>query len=101
MPKLAEVFGISTDELLGIERKEVQPAEIVSADDAERDVHNHPEMTWELSLDGGKKGSIGLAVWILLVGGIMLAVLLLLGNVTFFLLDRLLSKLGQKWKGKR
>ncbi|MCI6851679.1 MAG: hypothetical protein MR883_09255 [Clostridiales bacterium] len=35
------------------------------------------------------------------MGGIMLAVLLLLGNVTFFLLDRLLSKLGQKWKGKR
>lgn len=35
------------------------------------------------------------------LGGIMLAVLLLLGNVTFFLLDRLLSKLGQKWKGKR
>ena len=35
------------------------------------------------------------------MGGIMLAVLLLLGNVTFFLLDRLLSRLGQKWKGKR
>ena len=35
------------------------------------------------------------------LGGIMLAVLLLLGNVTFFLLDRLLSRLGQKWKGKR
>lgn len=35
------------------------------------------------------------------LGGIMLLVLLLLGNVTFFLLDRLLSKLGQKWKGKR
>ena len=35
------------------------------------------------------------------LGGIMLLVLLLLGNVTFFLLDRLLSRLGQKWKGKR
>lgn len=35
------------------------------------------------------------------LGGIMLAVLLLLGNVTFFLLDRLLSKLAQKWKGNR
>ena len=35
------------------------------------------------------------------LGGIMLLVLLLLGNVTFFLLDRLLSKLAQKWKGKR
>ena len=35
------------------------------------------------------------------LGGIMLADLLLQGNVTFFLLDRLLSKLGRKWKGKR
>lgn len=35
------------------------------------------------------------------LGGIMLAVLLLLGNVTFFLLDRLLTRLRQKWKGKR
>ena len=71
LPKLAEIFGISTDELLGVERKEVHPAEIVPADGEENDVH--PEMTWELSLDGGKKGSIGLAVWILLVGGIIVA----------------------------
>ena len=34
------------------------------------------------------------------LGGIMLLVLLLLGNVTFFLLDRLLSRVHQKWKGK-
>ncbi|HCP70654.1 MAG TPA: hypothetical protein DIT87_01110, partial [Clostridiales bacterium] len=67
----------STDELLGVERKEVHPAEIVPADGEETGVHSDPEMTWELSLDGGKKGGIGLAVWILLVGGIMLASYLL------------------------
>lgn len=75
LPKLAEIFGISTDELLGVERKEVHPAEIVPADREENDVH--PEMTWELSLDDGKKGGIGLAIWILLVGGIMLTSYLL------------------------
>ena len=75
LPKLAEIFGISTDELLGVERKEVHPAEIVPADGEENDVH--PEMTWELSLDDGKKGGIGLAIWILLVGGIMLTSYLL------------------------
>ena len=75
LPKLAEIFGISTDELLGVERKEVHPAEIVPADGEENDVH--PEMTWELSMDDGKKGGIGLAIWILLVGGIMLTSYLL------------------------
>ena len=49
LPKLAEIFGISTDELLGVERKEVHPAEIVPAGGEENDVH--PEMTWELSMD--------------------------------------------------
>lgn len=73
LPKLAEIFGISTDELLGIERKEVHPAEIVPADTEENGVHIHPDGSLELSWDGGKKSSIGLAVWILLVGGIMLA----------------------------
>lgn len=72
LPKLAEIFGISTDELLGVERKEVHPAEIVSADTEENGVHIHPDGSLELSWDGGKKSSIGLAVWILLVGGIML-----------------------------
>ena len=72
LPKLAEIFGISTDELLGVERKEVHPAEIVPADTEENGVHIHPDGSLELSWDGGKKSSIGLAVWILLVGGIML-----------------------------
>lgn len=73
LPKLAEIFGISTDELLGVERKEVHPAEIVPADTEENGVHIHPDGSLELSWDGGKKSGIGLAVWILLVGGIMLA----------------------------
>lgn len=77
LPKLAEIFGISTDELLGVERKEVHPAEIVPADGEENGLHSHPEMTWELSMDDGKKGGIGLAIWILLVGGIMLTSYLL------------------------
>ena len=60
-------------------------------------------------------GSIGLMYFLLLrilgmealseefreMGALMLAILLILGNVTFFLLDRVLSKFYQKWKGKR
>ena len=30
LPKLAEVFGISTDELLGLEKKEIHLAEVVT-----------------------------------------------------------------------
>ena len=60
-------------------------------------------------------GSIGLMYFLLLrilgmealseefreMGALMLAILLILGNVTFFLLDRVLFKFHQKWKGKR
>lgn len=35
------------------------------------------------------------------MGVFMLAILLALGNLTFFLLDRLLFKMGRMWKGKR
>lgn len=34
------------------------------------------------------------------LGTVMLALLLVLGNVTFFLLDRVLSGFGKKWKEK-
>ena len=60
-------------------------------------------------------GSIGLMYFLLLrilgmkalseefreMGALMLAILLILGNVIFFLLDRVLSTFHQKWKGKR
>ena len=59
-------------------------------------------------------GSIGLMYYFLLrflgmdalseefreMGVLMLVILLVLGNVTFFLLDRLLFRVHQKWKGK-
>ncbi len=59
-------------------------------------------------------GSIGLMYYFLMrilgmdalseefreMGVLMLVILLVLGNVTFFLLDRLLSRVHQKWKGK-
>ena len=73
LPKLAEIFGISTDELLGVEQKEVtHPAEIVQEETEEEGLHIQ-KGNWEFKWDGGKKGSAGMAVWILLVGGIMLA----------------------------
>lgn len=71
LPRLAEIFGISTDELLGVESKAVREGEILreTPEEDTSGVHNDWNMQW----DSGKKGSIGLAVWVLLAGGILLA----------------------------
>lgn len=80
LPRLAEVFGISTDELLGLEKKEVHTAELVIQDekkDAEKRNSIHlQDGKWELQWDAGRKTSLGFALWILLCG-----VLLLLANM--------------------
>ena len=74
LPRLAEIFGISTDELLGMEKKTVHEAEIVQDGPDDEDAVVHMENgNWEMYWDSGRKGSIALAVWVLLVGGIMLA----------------------------
>lgn len=71
LPKLAEIFGTSTDVLLGVvpaEPEAVKVAELVTDQDDDQD-HTH---NFELRWDAGRKGSIGFAVWVLLVGGMML-----------------------------
>ena len=73
LPKLAEIFGISIDELLGAERKEALPAQLVQEEPKVESGIHIQNGNWEVSWDGGKKGGTGLAVWIILVGGIMLA----------------------------
>ena len=74
LPRLAEIFGISTDGLLGMEKKTVHEAEIVQDGPDDEDAVVHMENgNWEMYWDSGRKGSIALAVWVLLVGGIMLA----------------------------
>ena len=72
LPKLARIFGISVDTLLGCqpEQTPVFQGEVVT---------NETEPTedsggqWNFEFDGGKKDSLAVAVWVLLVGGILLA----------------------------
>ena len=75
LPKLAQIFGITTDALLGLKQEEVHPAEIVTAeaenDDEPEGFHFH-QGNWEVKLDGGRRGSAGIGIWILLVGALML-----------------------------
>lgn len=71
LPKLAEIFGITTDALLGIEK--VHEGEVVT-EELPKGIHiDHNEGTWEMKYDGGRKAHVGMALWIILAGGLLLA----------------------------
>jgi len=76
LPKLAEVFGITTDKLLGIEKQEVHTAELLpeaNAQDAGEPEGLHVQKGhWEFQLDGGQTVHLGLALWVLASGGLLL-----------------------------
>ena len=72
LPKLAEIFGTTTDELLGIKQSEptyksdvVHEAEVVDASDDANDDRNK---SWEVHWDGGRRRSLGFPVFVLSVG---------------------------------
>ena len=79
LPKLAEIFGITTDQLLGREPKEtVYEGEVVAKNMDDEEAHEKDGLhfqkgQWEFQWDSGKKSSVGMAVWVLLVGGLLLA----------------------------
>lgn len=91
LPKLAEIFGTTTDELLGRESaQKIYEGEIVgdpSIDEETKEnegIHfNHGD--FEFKLDAGtKRGSIGIAVLILAVGALTLASELFKWDVSFW-----------------
>lgn len=74
LPRLAEIFGISIDELLGrvpYSAQTVHEAELIDDDDDGDETHSGHgfEMHW----DSGCKSGLGFALWILLTGGLLLA----------------------------
>lgn len=74
LPRLAEIFGISTDALLGLEKKKVHVAEVVTQKDAsEPEKPPAQKGLWEFQWDGGRKSTLGIALWILLVGVLAMA----------------------------
>lgn len=67
LPKLAQIFGISTDELLGHEAPQpVHEAEVVT--EAEDEGIHIQKGNWEFSWDSGRLEGIALACLVLLVG---------------------------------
>ncbi len=86
LPKLAEIFGVTTDELLGLEKKTIHEAEVVEqpAVRAEAEDDGGQGNSWEFKLDNGRRGSLGMAVLVLLVGGLLLAGQILNWNISFW-----------------
>ena len=73
LPKLAEIFEISTDELLGRDRSApVHNAEVVLEEDEHDGVHIQ-KGNWEFRWDSGKREALAFAILVLLFGGLMLA----------------------------
>ncbi len=67
LPKLAEIFGTSIDELLGREPQQtVHTATIVSEDDD--DSYNDGQDTWKFKFDNSRRWGIGFASFIILTG---------------------------------
>ena len=74
LPKLARIFGVTTDALLGMEPEPVHKAELVVPEtDDEPEGFHAQKGNWEFQWDGGRKSSVGLAVLVLLVGSLLLA----------------------------
>lgn len=77
LPRLAEIFGITTDELLGIQSQTVHEAEVVTAEEP-------PKHKWEVTWDAGRHGSITFAILVLLVGALSMANAILKWDVSFW-----------------
>lgn len=87
LPKLAEIFGITTDALLGMESpKEVFEAEVVTEEKAgiNFDLNTDNNGNWEFHWDSGKRGYLAFAVMVLLIGGLLLAARILQWDVSFW-----------------
>ena len=83
LPRLAEIFGISTDELLG---RETPPptfqGEVIEENETEG-IHVH-KGGWEFHWDGGKKGAVTFSLLVLLVGALTLLSRLYSWDVSFW-----------------
>ncbi len=79
LPKLAEIFGVSTDTLLGCEKIPTVTAEVVQEHDESDEkepsgIHvNFGKGDWAFNWDSGRMGALSFAIFVLLVGVLYLA----------------------------
>lgn len=88
LPKLAEIFGTTTDALLGMEPKpEVHKGEVVARSEIEENENNgfhFQNGDFEFKYDTGRRGSLATAVLVLLVGGLLLLGRILQWDISFW-----------------
>lgn len=85
LPKLVDIFGITTDALLG--REETIPVcetEVVTEEVHERNGFNIKNGNFNFEWDSGKKDGIGLACWVILTGILYLISQLIHIDVSFW-----------------
>ena len=82
LPRLAEVFGITTDALLGIEKERVYEAQVVEAEASSSGEDTREN--WSVELTAGRRGKLLLAVWMLLAAAMLGAANVLDREVTFW-----------------
>ena len=72
LPKLAEIFSISVDTLLGVVPQEPEKIPVIEVIDRDPQADEGPKNNWEFRWNAGRKGSLAFAVWVLLMGSLML-----------------------------
>ena len=86
LPRLAAIFGVTTDQLLGVEpQQEAVEAELV--DDQKGDLHfdiGADDDKWEFRWNSGRKSAVVFALLVLLAGGLLTASRLLQWDVSFW-----------------
>lgn len=83
LPKLAQIFGVTTDALLGNEAEPLHEAQVVRNGGQSGDNSGGKKHDFSFSFNSKKKGAIGFAVLVLLVGALLLAANLLKWEVGF------------------
>lgn len=73
LPRLAEIFGTSTDALLGMEQEPVREAEVVPQTEEEPEGIHFQNGNLDIRFGGIRKGAVGFALWVLLVGVLQIA----------------------------
>lgn len=81
LPQLADIFGTSVDALLGRDTP-IYQAEVV--ENTEPESQHIPNGHWNFCWDNGRKAGIGFAVFVILVGALMLASVLLEGSLSLW-----------------
>ncbi len=90
LPRLAEIFSISTDELLGRETTKVYSGEVVTEDDNNRSPGIHGDFEdkkgdrWTFQWNAGRRHGVTFAVFTLLVGALTLVSRIYQWDVSFW-----------------